>query len=78
MLVFFQVNYDNDLFFEQDKRDVEMRIAVNTRLLRKDRLDGIGWFEYNTLKWICKLHPDTEFHFLLILGYTKNFYLRKM
>lgn len=50
-----------------------MRIAVNTRLLRKDRLDGIGWFEYNTLKWICKLHPDTEFHFLFDSGIHKEF-----
>ncbi len=41
-----------------------MRIAVNTRLLLKDRLDGIGWFTYETLKRITRLHPEHEFIFL--------------
>ncbi len=41
-----------------------MRIAVNTRLLLKDRLDGIGWFSYETLRRICHLHPEHEFIFL--------------
>ena len=40
-----------------------MRIAVNTRLLRKDKLDGIGWFTLNTLREIVQQHPDVEFHF---------------
>ncbi len=41
-----------------------MRIAVNTRLLLKDKLDGIGWFSYETLRRICKQHPEHEFIFL--------------
>jgi len=41
-----------------------MRIAVNTRLLIKDKLDGIGWFTYETLKRICSLHPEHDFIFL--------------
>ncbi len=41
-----------------------MRIAVNTRLLLKDRLEGIGWFTYETLKRIVKAHPQVEFIFL--------------
>lgn len=40
-----------------------LKIAVNTRLLRKDKLDGIGWFTFNTLRHIVKAHPETEFHF---------------
>lgn len=40
-----------------------MKIAVNTRLLRKDKLDGIGWFTFNTLRHIVRQHPETEFHF---------------
>jgi len=41
-----------------------MRIAVNTRLLLKDKLDGIGWFTYETLRRICKQHPEHEFIFI--------------
>lgn len=41
-----------------------MRIAVNTRLLLSDKLDGIGWFTYHTLKHITTAHPDIEFIFL--------------
>jgi glycosyltransferase involved in cell wall biosynthesis len=40
-----------------------MRIAVNTRLLVKDKLEGIGWFTYETLLRITKLHPEHEFIF---------------
>ena len=41
-----------------------MRIAVNTRLLLKDRLEGIGWVAYETLRRMVKSHPDVEFYFL--------------
>lgn len=40
-----------------------MRIAVNTRLLLKDRLDGIGWFTFETLRRITVAHPEHEFIF---------------
>ena len=41
-----------------------MKIAVNTRLLRKNRMDGIGWFTFNTLRYIVQKNPQIEFHFL--------------
>ncbi len=41
-----------------------MTIAVNTRLLLKNRLEGIGWFSYQTLKHITQKHKDTHFVFL--------------
>jgi len=41
-----------------------MRIAVNTRLLLKNRLDGIGWYTFHTLKRITVAHPEHEFYFL--------------
>lgn len=40
-----------------------MRIAVNTRLLLHDKLDGIGWFSVETLKRITQNHPEHEFFF---------------
>jgi glycosyltransferase involved in cell wall biosynthesis len=41
-----------------------LEIVVNTRLLIKDKLDGIGWFSYETLKRMTKAHPDDHFVFL--------------
>ncbi len=50
-----------------------MRIAVNTRLLLKDKLDGIGWFSLETLKRICRLHPEHEFIFLFDRPFHSDF-----
>ncbi|MGB6034745.1 MAG: glycosyltransferase family 1 protein [Cryomorphaceae bacterium] len=41
-----------------------MKIAVNTRLLLKDKMEGIGWFTYETLKRITASHPEVEFVFI--------------
>ncbi|UCG27997.1 MAG: glycosyltransferase family 4 protein, partial [Bacteroidales bacterium] len=41
-----------------------MLIAVNTRLLIPGKLNGIGWFTYETLKRITTGHPEHEFLFL--------------
>jgi glycosyltransferase involved in cell wall biosynthesis len=41
-----------------------MNIAVNTRLLIKDKLEGIGWFTYESLKLITKQHPEHHFYFI--------------
>ena len=41
-----------------------MKIAVNTRLLLKDKLEGIGWVAYECLSRIVKAHPDDEFYFI--------------
>ncbi len=40
-----------------------MKIAVNTRLLIKNKLEGIGWFTHETLKRIVIQHPDVDFYF---------------
>ncbi|MBL7964569.1 MAG: glycosyltransferase family 4 protein [Flavobacteriales bacterium] len=41
-----------------------MRLAVNTRLLLRDKLEGIGWFAHETLSRITRAHPEHEFLFL--------------
>jgi glycosyltransferase involved in cell wall biosynthesis len=41
-----------------------MRIAINARLLLPGKLDGIGWFTYETCRRLVAQHPDVEFHFL--------------
>lgn len=40
-----------------------MRIAVNTRLLIKDNLEGIGRFTFETLRRLVVNHPEVEFIF---------------
>lgn len=41
-----------------------MRIAINTRLLLKGKMDGIGWFTYETTRRIVKAHPEHTFYLL--------------
>lgn len=43
---------------------MSLRIAVNTRLLLAGRLEGIGWFTYETFKRIVAAHPEVRFYFL--------------
>ncbi len=41
-----------------------MKIAVNTRLLIKEKLGGMGWFTYQTLIRITRDHPEHHFYFI--------------
>lgn len=50
-----------------------MRIAVNTRLLLKGKLEGIGWFTYQTLERIVRQHPEHEFIFFFDRPYDPSF-----
>jgi glycosyltransferase involved in cell wall biosynthesis len=58
-------------------KDKQMRIAVNTRLLLKDKLEGIGWFSYETLKRIVRAHPEHEFIFIFDRPFSKDFIFAK-
>jgi Glycosyltransferase len=50
-----------------------MKIVVNTRLLLRNRLEGIGWFTYENFKRIVLSHPEHEFYFLFDRKYSKEF-----
>ncbi len=50
-----------------------MRIAVNTRLLIKNKLEGIGYFVYENLKIITQNHPEHEFFFLFDRNFDEEF-----
>jgi glycosyltransferase involved in cell wall biosynthesis len=50
-----------------------MRIAVNTRLLLKGKLEGIGWFTYQTLERMVRRHPEHEFIFFFDRPYDPSF-----
>lgn len=50
-----------------------MKIAVNTRLLLSNKLEGIGWFTYEILKRMVIDHPDDEFIFIFDRPYDDKF-----
>ncbi len=50
-----------------------MIIAVNTRLLLKGKLEGIGWFTLETLKRITINHPEHRFIFIFDRPYDKSY-----
>ena len=55
----------------------EMKIAVNTRLLLKDKLEGIGWFTYESMKRIVLSHPEHTFYFIFDRKHNPQFIFAK-
>lgn len=54
-----------------------MKIAVNTRFLLKDRLEGIGRFSYEVLKRMVTNHPEHQFYFIFDRLYSDEFIFAK-
>jgi glycosyltransferase involved in cell wall biosynthesis len=50
-----------------------VRIAINTRLLLPDKLEGIGWFTHESLRRIVKAHPEHRFIFLFDRPFDQRF-----
>ncbi|HKL66375.1 MAG TPA: glycosyltransferase, partial [Bacteroidales bacterium] len=50
-----------------------MRIAVNTRLLQKNRYGGIEAFSYESLKRLTRDHPEHEFIFIFDRKFDSEF-----
>jgi glycosyltransferase involved in cell wall biosynthesis len=50
-----------------------MIIAVNTRLMLKDKLEGIGWFMHENLKRITRDHPEHTFVFIFDRPFSGEF-----
>ncbi|MCC6690674.1 MAG: glycosyltransferase family 4 protein [Bacteroidia bacterium] len=50
-----------------------MEIVVNTRLLIKNKLEGIGWFTYETLKRITRNYPEHHFIFAFDREFDEEF-----
>jgi glycosyltransferase involved in cell wall biosynthesis len=50
-----------------------MKIAVNTRLLRKNQLTGIGIFSFETMSRIAKKHPEHTFYYIFDQKYDNSF-----
>lgn len=54
-----------------------IHIAVNTRMLLKNRLDGIGWFAFQTLRRITAAHPEVKFTFIFDRPFDSEFVFGK-
>jgi glycosyltransferase involved in cell wall biosynthesis len=50
-----------------------LKIAVNTRLLLKDKLEGIGWFTFENLRRITQQHPEHQFYFIFDRPFDESF-----
>jgi glycosyltransferase involved in cell wall biosynthesis len=50
-----------------------MRIAINTRFLLQDRLEGLGLYTHEICHRMVKEHPDVDFHFLFDRPFSQNF-----
>lgn len=50
-----------------------MRIAVNTRLLLSNKLEGIGWFTHETMQRLVRAHPEHRFIFLFDRPFDRKF-----
>jgi len=50
-----------------------MIIAVNTRLLIHEKLEGIGWFTFETLSRITRDHPEHQFLFIFDRPFSPEF-----
>jgi glycosyltransferase involved in cell wall biosynthesis len=54
-----------------------MKIAVNTRFLLSDYLEGMGYFIYEVFQRITKQHPEHEFIFIFDRPYDERFVFGK-
>ncbi|MFT5822996.1 MAG: glycosyltransferase involved in cell wall biosynthesis [Crocinitomix sp.] len=50
-----------------------MRIAINTRFLLKNKMEGFGWFTYETVKRLVESHPEHDFVFFFDRAYDPKF-----
>lgn len=57
---------------DQEVRSI-VRIAINTRLLLPGKLEGIGWFTFETLKRITRDHPEHQFFYIFDRQWDESF-----
>ncbi len=54
-----------------------MKIAVNTRFLLSQKLEGIGWFTFEVFKRLVQQHPEVEWIFIFDRPYSQDFIFGK-
>lgn len=50
-----------------------MKIAVNTRLLINQKMEGIQWFTFESFRRITQAHPEHTFYFIFDRPFQKEF-----
>lgn len=50
-----------------------MKIAINTRFLLSHKMEGFGWYTYETISRIVKNHPEQEFVFFFDRPFDEKF-----
>ncbi|RYM35749.1 glycosyltransferase family 1 protein [Brumimicrobium glaciale] len=50
-----------------------MKIGVNTRFLLKNKMEGFGWYTYETMLRITQQHPEHEFIFFFDRPFDEKF-----
>ncbi len=50
-----------------------MKIAINTRFLLKDKLEGVGWYTHELTRRMVLKHPETTFYLLFDRPFDKSF-----
>lgn len=53
------------------------RIAINTRFLLKDKLEGFGWYSYEVARRLVQNHPEHEFFFFFDRPFDSSFVFGK-
>jgi glycosyltransferase involved in cell wall biosynthesis len=54
-----------------------MRIAINTRFLLTNKMEGFGWYTYEITKRLVENHPEHEFFFFFDRAFDKKFIFGK-
>lgn len=54
-----------------------MKIAVNTRFLLKNKLEGFGWYTHEVVSRLVRNHPEHEFIFFFDRPFDKRFIYAK-
>lgn len=54
-----------------------MRIGVNTRFLLPNKMEGFGWYTYETISRIVSAHPEHEFIFFFDRPFNHKFLFAK-
>jgi len=54
-----------------------VKVAINTRFLLANKLEGIGWFTFEVVKRMVEQHPEVEFIFFFDRKYDEQFIFGK-
>lgn len=52
---------------------MKKRVAINTRFLLKDKMEGFGWYTYETISRLVIKHPEISFYFFFDRPYDEKF-----